>query len=94
MVKTRRTRRVISRADAGYATGSTSSGSLVRKNRYMPMNQFLFDHQLAAMKVDSSGSPEEHKEAVDLMAARAKRIADWRKENGLSEWERPHRRTS
>ena len=34
----------------------------------MPMNKFLFDHQLAAMKVGS----------------RAKRMADWRKANGLS----------
>lgn len=49
----------------------------------MPMNRFLFDHQLAAMKVDRSGSAEERKEAIDLMGERAKRITEWRKANGL-----------
>lgn len=50
----------------------------------MPMNQFLFDHQLAAMKVDRSGSAEERKEAIDLMGERGKRITQWREVNGLS----------
>ena len=50
----------------------------------MPMNKFLFDHQLAAMKVDRSGSAEEREEAADLMGGRAKRIAEWRKDNHLS----------
>lgn len=51
----------------------------------MPMNQFLFDHQIAAMKVDKSGSAEDRKHAIDLLGGRAKRMADWRKKNGLSE---------
>lgn len=50
----------------------------------MPMNQFLFDHQIAAMKVDRSGSAEERSAAIDLLGGRAKRIAEWRKANGLS----------
>ena len=50
----------------------------------MPMNKFLFDHQLAAMNVDRSGTAEERAQAEDLVGGRAKRIADWRKENGLS----------
>ena len=50
----------------------------------MPMNQFLFDHQLAAMKIDRSGSAEERRHAVELMGTRAKRMAEWRKANGLS----------
>lgn len=50
----------------------------------MPMNQFLFDHQLAAMKVDRSGSTEEREIAFEAMGVRAKRIASWRKTNGLS----------
>lgn len=59
----------------------------------MPMNQFLFDHQLAAMKLDRSGSAEERKEAIDLMGKRAKRMAKWRKANGLSHqgWPRDER---
>ena len=50
----------------------------------MPMNQFLFDHQLAAMKVDKSGSTEERSEAFETMGILAKRMATWRKTNGLS----------
>ncbi|RGP40867.1 hypothetical protein BPTFM16_01160 [Altererythrobacter insulae] len=50
----------------------------------MPMNQFLFDHQLAAMKIDHSGSTEERKEAAKLLSGRARRIAEWRKVKGLS----------
>ncbi|AWW75650.1 hypothetical protein CD351_14540 [Erythrobacter sp. KY5] len=50
----------------------------------MPMNQFLFDQQLAAMKVDRSGWLHERSLAIELMEARAKRVADWRFENGLS----------
>lgn len=50
----------------------------------MPMNKFLFDHQLAAMKADRSGSPEERKKAAELMGNRAKRMTDWRRKNGLS----------
>ncbi|WP_375290083.1 hypothetical protein [Qipengyuania sp.] len=50
----------------------------------MPMNQFLFDHQLAAMKVDRSGSAEERSEAIEAVKDRAKRIADWREANGMS----------
>ncbi len=59
----------------------------------MPMNRFLFDHQLAAMKVDRSGSAEERKQAIDLMGGRAKRIAEWRRANGLSNlgWPRDQR---
>ena len=59
----------------------------------MPMNQFLFDHQLAAMKVDRSGSAEERTESVDQLGGRAKRIAEWRKANGLSNqgWPRDER---
>ena len=56
----------------------------------MPMNKLLFDHQLAAMKVDRSGTAEERKDAIDLMGGRAKRIADWRKTNGLSGKGWPH----
>lgn len=56
----------------------------------MPMNRFLFDHQLAAMKVDRSGSAEERKEAAELMGARAKRMSGWRKANGLSSLGWPH----
>ena len=56
----------------------------------MPMNQFLFDHQLAAIKVDRSGSAEERKEAFDAMGVRAQRIAKWRKTNGLSNLGWPH----
>ena len=52
----------------------------------MPMNKFLFDHQLAAMKADRSGSPEERKEAAESMGNRAKRMADWRRANGLSDF--------
>ncbi|ABC62357.1 hypothetical protein [Erythrobacter litoralis] len=57
------------------------------------MNRFLFDHQLAAMKVDRSGSADERMRAADLLGGRAKRIADWRKANGLSElgWPREER---
>ena len=51
----------------------------------MPMNKFLFDHQLAAMKADRAGSLEERKQAFELMGKRAKRMADWRKTNGLSD---------
>ena len=51
----------------------------------MPMNQFLFDHQLAAMKVDRSGSAKERKKAVEAMGSRAKRIAEWRTANGLGD---------
>ena len=60
----------------------------------MPMNQFLFDHQLAAMKTDQSGSAEERLEALETMGGRAKRIAEWRKANGLSNtgWPRDVRR--
>lgn len=50
----------------------------------MPMNKLLFDHQLAAMKADRSGSPEERKEAAESMGHRAKRMADWRRTNSLS----------
>ena len=50
----------------------------------MPMNKFLFEHQLAAIKVDRSGSPEERREAAELMGHRAKRMVDWRKTNSLS----------
>lgn len=59
----------------------------------MPMNQFLFDHQVAAMKVDSSGSTEERKAAADLMGDTAKRMAVWRKAHGLSDqgWPRDER---
>ncbi|MBB3034690.1 hypothetical protein [Alteriqipengyuania lutimaris] len=48
------------------------------------MNKFLFNHQLAAMKADRSGSPEERKEAAESMGHRAKRMADWRRTNRLS----------
>ena len=51
----------------------------------MPMNQFLFDHQLAAMKADRSGCVEDRVDAADLMGARAKQLAEWRKANGLSD---------
>ena len=59
----------------------------------MPMNQFLFDHQLAAMKIDRSGSAIERKKSVELMGTRAKQIAEWRKANGLSNigWPRDDR---
>ncbi len=50
----------------------------------MPMNRFLFDHQLAAMKVDRSGTAEERKEAAELIGRRAKQMATWRTANGLS----------
>lgn len=61
----------------------------------MPMNQFLFDHQLAAMKIDSSGTTDERTDAINQMEQRAKRIADWRTANGLSNLGWPHdRRTS
>lgn len=56
----------------------------------MPMNQFLFDHQLAAMKVDQSGSTEERSEASEVMGNLAKRMAAWRKTNGLSDLGWPH----
>jgi len=56
----------------------------------MPMNKFLLDHQLAAMKVDRSGSSAERKEAADVMGGRAKRMAEWRKANGLSDLGWPH----
>ena len=56
----------------------------------MPMNQFLFDHQLAAMKADRSGSPEERQEAFEAMGVRANRIAKWREANGLSDLGWPH----
>lgn len=62
----------------------------------MPMNQFLFDHQIAAMKVDRSGSAEERKDAINLMGGRAKRMAEWREANGLSDlgWPRDERPAS
>ena len=56
----------------------------------MPMNQCLVDHQLAAMKVDRSGSAEERKEAFEAMGVRANRISKWRKANGLSDLGWPH----
>ncbi|QUL39132.1 hypothetical protein [Erythrobacter sp. JK5] len=57
------------------------------------MNQFLFDHQLAAMKADRSGTAEERTEAAEQLGARAERIAGWRKANGLSNrgWPRDER---
>lgn len=59
----------------------------------MPMNKFLFDHQLAAMKIDRSGSAEERAGAIAAMDGRARRIAHWRKANGLSNvgWPRDER---
>jgi hypothetical protein len=59
----------------------------------MPINQFLFDHQLAAMKADRSGSAEEREAAFEAMGERAERIANWRKKNGLSDlgWPRDER---
>lgn len=61
----------------------------------MPMNQFLFDHQLAAMKIDRSGTTDERTDAINQLEQRAKRITDWRKANGLSTHGWPHdRRTS
>ena len=51
----------------------------------MPMNQFLFDHQIAAMKVDRSLSPDERVEAVAQLKDRAASISKWRRANGLSE---------
>ena len=56
----------------------------------MPMNQFLFDHQLAAIKVDRSGSADERAQAVELLGGRAERIAEWRKARGLSNLGWPH----
>lgn len=56
----------------------------------MPMNQFLFDHQIAAMKADRSGSPEERREAAERLADRSKRVADWRTTKGLSNLGWPH----
>lgn len=50
----------------------------------MPMNKFLFDHQLAALNADGSGTAEERSAQVELVGSRAKRIADWRSANGLS----------
>lgn len=50
----------------------------------MPMNKFLFDHQLAAMNADLSGTAEERGARVALVGSRAKRMADWRMANGLS----------
>ena len=50
----------------------------------MPMNQFLFDHQLAAMKIDGSGTAEMRKNSVELRGGLARKITDWRKANGLS----------
>ena len=50
----------------------------------MPMNKFLFDHQVAAMKVDRSGSAEEREASVNQMGKRAERITEWRTANGLS----------
>lgn len=58
----------------------------------MPMNQFLFDHQLAAMKIDRSGTIDERTNAINQLGKRAKRIADWRKANGLSNLGWPHDR--
>lgn len=59
----------------------------------MPMNQFLFDHQLAAMKIDRSGSKAQRKKSVELMGSQAKQITEWRKANGLSNigWPRDNR---
>ena len=59
----------------------------------MPMNQFLFDQQLAAMKIDRSGTTAERTNAINQLGKRAKRIADWRKANGLSNlgWPNDHR---
>lgn len=42
----------------------------------MPMNKFLFDHQLAAMKADRSGSAEERVAAADMVGGRAKQLAE------------------
>jgi hypothetical protein len=56
----------------------------------MPMNQFLLDHQFAAMKVDGSGSNDERKEAAAVLESRAKRLANWRKASGFSEMSWPH----
>lgn len=50
----------------------------------MPMNKFLYDHQLAVMKADGSGTAEERNATANLVGSRAKRMADWRKANGLS----------
>lgn len=59
----------------------------------MPMNQFLFDHQLAAMKIDGSGTAEMRKKSVELMGIQARQITNWRKANGLSNigWPRDER---
>ncbi|WFL78290.1 hypothetical protein P7228_04285 [Altererythrobacter arenosus] len=57
------------------------------------MNKFLFDHQLAAMKVDGSGTAEERSAKAELVGSRARRMADWRKANGLPNagWPRDER---
>lgn len=56
----------------------------------MPMNKFLFDHQLAAIKVDRSGSVEEREASVNLLGERAERMAEWREVNGLPNLGWPH----
>ena len=87
--RARRNRPAHNRADAESRAGSELLPAYARflsqGFHAIPMNQFLFDHQLAAMKADRSGSPEERKEAAEAMGHRAKRIADWRKTNGLSD---------
>lgn len=50
----------------------------------MTINQFLFDHQLAAMTADRSGSAKEREQAFEAMGGRAVQIAEWRNANGLS----------
>jgi hypothetical protein len=52
----------------------------------MPINQFLFDHQLAAMKADRAGSAEEREAAFEAMGERAERIANWRKRTASRIW--------
>lgn len=56
----------------------------------MPMNKFLFDHQLAAIKADRSGSAEEREASANLLGERAERMAEWRKANHLSNLGWPH----
>lgn len=50
----------------------------------MPMNQFLFDHQISAMKADRSGTADERRALFQETGDQAGRIAAWRKANGLS----------
>ncbi len=51
----------------------------------MPINQLLFDHQLAMLRAQRARSLQDRDTYLELVGYYAKRITDWRRANGLPE---------